>query len=177
MMDGILSVESSDLSFEERKQLTSQLLTDSGGTAGGRAINSILNSYATADPKSGVQWVGELPEGKARDTAIEYFSRQWGQFDPAAASDWIARMPEGRSRDLAAKELVLASMDDLEVALANAGAISDQDLLLQTGSKIVKQWRKVDPRYLTEALGRSGLPKECVAKLQAQIPSAFFPRK
>jgi hypothetical protein len=44
----------------------------------------------------------QMPEGKARDTAVMNFAQQWAAQDPVAASEWVLQIPEGQARDWAA---------------------------------------------------------------------------
>ena len=69
------------------------------GTAG-----QVADRLARTDPKAAAAWAMSLPEGEARNNAMEESISQWGRSDPTAASEYLTRMPASDAKDRAVQD-------------------------------------------------------------------------
>lgn len=174
LMDQLLSSSFLSVDLQKRQEAILGLIGTSPSVLPKSAIEFVIGESVYTDPSSGSNWILQIPSGPAREHAISLYASKWASFDPVAASEWIAEMPAGHERDLAAKELVFASLDDLEIAFANAAAISDPKLQFDAASQVVRRWRTIDPQGAFDYLEKSPLARDVVQRLQATMPSAFF---
>ena len=133
---------------------------DADPNSGTNAARRIAQQYGQSEKHAeGAAWVASLPEGPARDTAADQFTRGWADKDPTAASEWITSLPQGPMRDSAAKSLIdEIRADDPESALVWAGSLSDEQQQLRQSKEIYTQWITKDPLKALPALG--ALPPE-----------------
>jgi hypothetical protein len=157
----IIQFGSVDMPLADRAEILSRKLASTEGSEDMAALIRPAETLALRlvdhDTSLILNLVKQMPESALRKSVMSAVSRSWATRDPVAVSEWLAATPVGASRDLAVKELVIASRDDPEVALANSMAISDPALRLEAARAVLEPWMHISEATAIEHLGKSGL--------------------
>jgi len=109
------------------------------------ATTEVAGAYFRDSVTDSAAWAGSLPEGTARNAAIQTITEQWTRLDPVAASEWVQQMPAGEGRDTAAERLSTGiSQSDPESALIWASSIGKDSQRDETVRSIYEQWKSRD---------------------------------
>jgi hypothetical protein len=73
-----------------------QRLTDDQG---GRALQAVVDRWASKDAEAAGAWLAQQPAGPAKDSAISSLTQRIASEDPAAAIGWAATISEAKARD------------------------------------------------------------------------------
>lgn len=123
-----------------------------------QVASAIANQMAQTEPGRAVEWLGNLPQGKARDEAMGGLAAAWASHDPYATSEWLGQQEPGSGRDKAAKNLVSTiARDDPESAWQWATAIGEASLRRDAASTVIEAWKSNGrSEDAAAALGSSG---------------------
>ncbi len=83
------------------------------------AINNVVYTWATQDPKAALQWVQKLPNGSLRNQNIAKAVSGWSEIDPEDASTFVLGLPNGELRNQAIEQVLLYQSIKLGLAGSN----------------------------------------------------------
>ncbi|MCB1094135.1 MAG: hypothetical protein KDN22_00975 [Verrucomicrobiae bacterium] len=123
-----------------------------------QVASAVANQMAQTEPARAVEWLGTLPDGKARDEAMGGLASAWASYDPYATSAWLQQQEPGSGRDIAAGKLITTiARDDPDSAWQWATAIGEASRRREAAATVIEAWknngRKEDA---AAALGNSG---------------------
>ncbi len=106
------------------------------------------------DPTAAAEWLmGRAGEG-SRAEHLRFIVSRWAQRAPNAAGEWLGRQPLDASADAAVAQFAeIITRDDPESAFAWASRIHDAGRRSQTGERVMRHWRIVDPEAAGAAIG------------------------
>lgn len=145
-------------SLSEQFQTVSSLISQQKSAispATATAIEQFVDTAVYLDRASAAALIERVPEGPLRESVMKKLTYVWSESDPFGASDWLSTLPPSRSRDIAVSELVKATHDDPETALANAAAIQDLSLRSLSAASIVSRWRSLNPEAIQQLINAS----------------------
>lgn len=163
------SLARADSEPSESASMVSALLSRSGAEVPAHLANaaaSVASSWFRQDTAAASQWAAALPEGPAREQAVQSIASSWTNADPMAASEWVTQLPAGKSRDLAAGTLSRSiSRTDPESALAWAASIQDTSRRDDAVRDTIYQWHYQDRKAAQAALLQAPLSESIRASL------------
>ena len=124
----------------------SWMTTGSGRAYFAERVASLASSWTSIDPISAAAWAAAIPPGADRDAAVGAVSSTWTRSDPAEALRWIQGIQRVTDRNTALSSFgstLVAS--DPEGAAYWSSQISDRSLRDATLSRVVSQWRRINP--------------------------------
>ena len=102
--------------------------------------------WALTEPAPAGEWAKSLPEGDAKEAALQALLRQWIYLDAVKVGDWAAQLPEKASRE-AALEAVMekwVEQNPTEAASWTQG-MKDSSKKSEALVAMVKAWGQIDP--------------------------------
>ncbi|HVM61349.1 MAG TPA: hypothetical protein VMV72_10830 [Verrucomicrobiae bacterium] len=114
-----------------------------GGSARRQALAALGQSWAVVDPEGAANFAAELPPGPERVSMMASAVDAWFAKDPKQVDTWIAMLPQGADYDQFAAAIAVAPRiinSDPEASVQWAMAISDDELRMQSLSKVFVQW-------------------------------------
>jgi RNA polymerase sigma factor (sigma-70 family) len=135
-----------------------------------QAASDVAYRWAIADAEGAAQWVQDLPEGSARQTAAKSLLRGWCLDSETSAPDtWIEGLPAGPTQSAAARAFVLYA-GEAEPALAAhwVSAFSNEQERDAQIERIGRAWLQSDPAPARTWLQGTPLPAEEKQKLLGQ---------
>jgi hypothetical protein len=122
------------------------------------ATTEVATAYFRDSVTDSATWAGSLPEGTARNAALQTITEQWTRLDPVAASEWVRQLPAGEGRDAAAERLSTGiSQSDPESALIWASSIGAESQRDHTVRMIFEQWKSRDAEAARAGLEASSI--------------------
>jgi hypothetical protein len=76
--------------------------------SGARLVSAVAIAWGNDRPQEALDWLANLPQGRARSSGIETTFQHWTEADPKVASTHLTRMPSGDAKDLAISSLAKA---------------------------------------------------------------------
>ena len=133
------------------------MMTPTGRPFFAPRVSSIASSWASMDPVAAAGWASSLSSGRERETAVGAVSSTWTRSDPAEALRWIQgiRRSSDRNASLNAFSITLAASDP-EAAAYWGSQITERALREETISRVVSQWRGIDPGAASQFVRTSG---------------------
>ena len=105
---------------------------------------SIARSLVEVDPKTAINWVGQLPAGDARNQAIQNIASAVAQNSPQDAANYVATLPPGPAQTQAASAVISQwAESDPKAAAAWAGGFP-QDVQKDAYQEIASGWARED---------------------------------
>jgi hypothetical protein len=97
------------------------------------ATANVAKSWLQQDPNAASQWVDTLPQGSAKDAAINQIITSVGTNDPASAFTWATSISDPTARDAQvvnvatqwSKQNPTAAANAAQNALSNLSGLSD----------------------------------------------------
>jgi hypothetical protein len=125
----------------------------------------IAGVWARRDAPAALTWVGALPPGRERDTALARAFDQWLAHDPRAAQVWLEERQTTEGWDAALAAMARAKADESPPA-AIAWAQRIRDPLLRERSLVgaARTWLHADPRAAERWLSESELSEDARAR-------------
>jgi len=132
------------------------MTTPTGRPFFSQRVASIASSWASIDPYTASSWVWTLQAGKDRDAAVGALSATWTRSDPAEALRWIQGIRKASDRNTALSSFgaALASTDP-ETAAYWSTQISERSLREETLTRVISQWRIINPGAATQFIQTS----------------------
>ena len=120
--------------------------------------STVANQMAQTEPTRAVEWLGTLPDGKARDEAMGGLAAAWASYDPYSTSAWLQQQEPGSGRDIAAGKLISTiARDDPESAWQWATAIGEASRRREAAATVIEAWKNNGRKEAAAAaLGNSG---------------------
>lgn len=114
-------------------------------------VASLASSWAAIDPLAAWAWASVIPPGKERDAAAGSIAATWTRSDPAETLLWIQgiRRVSDRNTALASFGGTLSGSDP-EAAAYWSSQISERGLREETLSRVISQWRSINPGAATQ---------------------------
>lgn len=114
-------------------------------------VASIASSWASIDPMSAAAWAAAIPTGTERSAAMGAISSTWTRSDPSEALQWIQQIKRVSDRNAALSSFggTLAASDP-ETAAYWSSQISERLLRDTTLSRVVSQWKSINPGAATQ---------------------------
>ena len=138
--------------FDGAQKLFEQLSADGQGLA----ADAMTRNLVQQDVNQARQWAEALPQGKARNNALEILASQWAYDNPVATAQWLNGLPSGVARDRAVVGFGRATIDrDPDSALTWALTITDPKVRADTIEHLVWKWQIADASAAREWLGAS----------------------
>lgn len=132
----------------------------------------IAGVWARTDAPAALTWVGALPPGRERDTALARAFDRWLAHDPRAAQVWLEERQTAEGWDAALAAMARAKADESPPA-AIAWAQRIRDPLLRERSLVgaARAWLHVDPRAAERWLSESELSEDARARARGAARS------
>lgn len=132
----------------------------------------IAGVWARRDAPAALTWVGALPPGRERDTALARAFDQWLAHDPRAAQVWLEERQTAEGWDAALAAMARAKADESPPA-AIAWAQRIRDPLLRERSLVgaARTWLHADPRAAERWLSESELSEDARARARSAARS------
>ncbi|HEX2749943.1 MAG TPA: hypothetical protein VHM91_18180 [Verrucomicrobiales bacterium] len=109
------------------------------------AAGGVARDWFSQDTAAATTWAMHLPEGDARESAVQAIVEAWTSLDSMAASQWVQQLPPGRSRDFAAQRLSEGiAQSDPESAFTWAASIGDDSKRDDAVRRAVQTWGSID---------------------------------
>ncbi|MDB6069997.1 MAG: hypothetical protein JWL81_1168 [Verrucomicrobiales bacterium] len=143
---------------------------DAANASLAQSAGTIAKAWVSENPQAAAGWAAQLPEGKARDSAMAAVADQWATTDTMGASTWINQLPQGPSRDEAASKLIeKITPTDPAAAFTWAANIQDPDKQLASLKSTINAWKIYNPAAVRETLANSNLDEATLTKLNAEL--------
>lgn len=122
------------------------MMTGPGRPYFAQRVAAIASSWTTIDPAAAASWALALPPGSERNSAVGAVASTWTRADPSEALRWVQgnRRVSDRNIALASFASMLAGIDP-ESAAYWGSQISERGLREDTLSRVVSQWRAINP--------------------------------
>ena len=102
--------------------------------------------WVLANPQAAADWAKSLPEGSAKERALEAVLRQWVYSAAVKIADWSAKLPEQQSRDTALGAVMEKWVEQSpQQALSWAEGQKDAAVKLEALKGLLRVWVRVDP--------------------------------
>lgn len=139
---------------------------DANSLAG--TVEQVADQMAKEDPKGTAEWAMSLPEGRARENALEESIRAWARIDPTATSEYLAAMPASEAKDSAVQDFarVIVS-EDPKSAVTWAASISDPERRERAMVRTAQEWFESDAAAASAWAQTSGLPEEAIQRISS----------
>lgn len=109
-------------------------------------VGSVSARWAAFDPGAAAGWASSITDTALRDKALAAVSKSWSQTNPDKAAQWIGSLGDMQRRDVATAAFsVEMAKANPAVAAQWATRISDPAKLGSSLSRIVGDWKKIDP--------------------------------
>ena len=129
---------------------------------------AVARRWVHSDPAAALDWARSLPEGSARDQAINTAFVQWEKNYPAAAEHWLEQA--GQSPELDSPRFALLrrrAMTSPPEALVLADLISDRAMKERGQVLALGQWFKSDREAAMHWLNTNAVSTEVRAQLRS----------
>lgn len=138
-----------------------QAMQEAGSCAACNLVQWVAES--NGEPAA-IAWMMSLPDGGARNAAVESLSAQWTDKDATAASEWVASLPPGDLRSHAIVGMLnRISGTDHERALTWAQALPPGKIRTEQIANVMRGWLPKDPYAAMRAV--ESLPEELRAEI------------
>ena len=125
----------------------------------------VAGAWVLRDAPAALRWVGGLPPGRERDTALARAFGQWLAQDPEAAQAWLEERPAAEDWDAALVAMASAKADGSPpAAIAWAQRIHDPLLRERSLVEAARTWLVTDPRPAERWLSESELSEDARAQ-------------
>ena len=102
--------------------------------------------WVLANPQAAADWAMGLPDGSAKEQALQAVLRQWVYSDAVKIADWSAKLPEQQSRDTALGAVMEKWVEQSpQQALSWAEGQKDAAVKLEALKGLLRVWVRVDP--------------------------------
>jgi len=126
----------------------------------------LLRQRALTDPKQVSQWVGQFPEGAAREQALQGLISIWVGQDANGVAQWLQSLRQTPSRDVAISAFSGTVADQFPaIAFQWAATIPDSTLRCQQLENVAGTWLKQDPTTAQQNIALSSLPQDIKSRL------------
>lgn len=129
-------------------------------------VEQVADRMATENPKGTIEWAMALPEGRARENALEEGVRAWAREDPTAASEYLASMPSSAAKDGAVQDFARVIVrEDPKSAVTWAASISDPERRERAMVRTAQEWYQQDAAAASAWAQSSGLSAEAIQRI------------
>ncbi len=88
---------------------------------------TLAQAWVNKDPHEAAVWAQQLPDGRAKESAVQQLAGQWGRYEFDESSQWVRTLPDGPIRDHAAKGFAVEVFDnDPDAVLEVLRSVSDE---------------------------------------------------
>jgi thiol-disulfide isomerase/thioredoxin len=102
--------------------------------------------WVLANPQAAADWAMGLPDGSAKEQALQAVLRQWVYSDAVRTADWSAKLPQQQSRDAALGAVMEKWVEQTpQQALSWAEGQKDTAVKLGALKGLLRAWVSVDP--------------------------------
>ena len=111
----------------------------------------LLRRWATLAPADAAAWAESLPDGAARQSAVDQVAIAWSATDAQAAWDWSAGLPAGEARDAALLSLAYElAREDPALAFERSTQLAEGPDRVRLVEHAVSNWALADPQAALE---------------------------
>lgn len=137
---------------------------DPGLLAG--TVEQVADRMANDNPKGVIDWAMALPEGRARENALEEGISAWARVDPTATSEYLAAMPASEAKDGAVQDFARVIVrEDPKSAVTWAASISDPERRERALVRTAQEWHQQDAAAASAWAQTSGLSAEAIERI------------
>lgn len=141
-----------------------------GSEAGSDLYRWVADRMAYSDAEAALDWLRGLPEGGARDEAVEHGYRRWVQVDREAALAWMQGAPRGRWLEPAFEVYALAEgVEEPERGLEMLEGLSDAERRDYAVARLLVSWYARAPEAAGAWLEASDLSPEMRERILARV--------
>ena len=120
---------------------------------------ALLRRWASLSPGAAAGWVESLPQGMARETAVQQVALVWAESDFDAAWNWTSELGGGPAADSALLSLAYElSRSDPQGAFEKSGALPEGPERSRLVEHIVANWAATAPELALDQVRAIGNP-------------------